>query len=347
MAMLGHVKWDKFLSPDSKCPPDVFFIFKGEDGQSVKIGAHRLLLAGVSEVFANTFFGPMKNSEEEVEVKNTSPEAFQLLINFVYSHEARLWSDGSNGIIDKITSPKLLVELFGLGDYYGVDEKLQLKTTLMEKLKRVYKPFVTRENYIESALVARNYKEIFPEMARELQMKSLQVHLATKDRNFPEDLLLELMEVAKTVLQLSDWGNLACFDSIGPNRSSHTIPKLSSQWMISFKRSSKYGSLTIETQGIKALIMESFIHPKSWRASFKMGHQVEVEVGIPNETGDSVSMELIHLKEGEDSYSLTVNVDGLEVGKTSCCSISLRNLTDVSITCNSGFTGDLIVLDKA
>ena len=62
---------------------------------------------------------------------------------------------------------------------------------------------MTRENYIESALVARNYKEIFPEMARELQMKSLQVHLATKDRDFPEDLLAELMDVAKTVLQLS------------------------------------------------------------------------------------------------------------------------------------------------
>ena len=84
-----------------------------------------------------------------------------------------------------------------------MDEKLQLKTTLMEKLKRNYKPFVTRENYIKSALVARNYKEIFPEMARELQMKVLQVHLVTKDRDFPEDLLLELMDVAKTALQLS------------------------------------------------------------------------------------------------------------------------------------------------
>ena len=83
-------------------------------------------------------------------------------------------------------------------------------------------------------------------------------------------------------------------------------------------------------------------------ASFKMGHQVVVEVGIPNETGNSVSMELIHLKEGEDNYSLTVNVDGREVGKTSCCSGMLRNLTDVStIIRDSGSTGDLIVLDMA
>ena len=80
-----------------------------------------------------------------------------------------------------------------------------------------------------------------------------------------------------------------------------------------------------------------------------MGRQVEVELGIPNETGDSVSVKLIHLKEGEDNYSLTVNVDGLEVGKTSCCSGMLRNLTDVSIIIRDlvESTRDLIVLDKA
>ena len=79
-----------------------------------------------------------------------------------------------------------------------------------------------------------------------------------------------------------------------------------------------------------------------------MGRQVEVELGIPDETGDSVRVELIHLKEGEDNYSLTVNVDGLEVGKTSCCSGMLRNLTDVRIIISdSGYRGDLIVLDKA
>ena len=147
------------------------------------------------------------------------------------------------------------------------------------------------------------------------------------------------------------------------HRISHAIPKLSSQWKISLKRRSKYGSLKIETKGEKALIMKSspaevenenqgavgLPARKKFAngASFKMGQQVEVEVGIPNETGDSVSVELIHLKEGEDSYSLTVNVDGLEVGKTSCCSVSLRNLTDVSIICDSGSMRELIVLDKA
>ena len=53
-----------------------------------------------------------------------------------------MWSDGSNGIIDKITSPKLLVELFALADYYGLDEKLELKTTLMEKQRKKRKMMV-------------------------------------------------------------------------------------------------------------------------------------------------------------------------------------------------------------
>ena len=113
----------------------------------------------------------------------------------------------------------------------------------------------------------------------------------------------------------------------------------------------KYGSLTIETQGEKALIMNR----KRFKifangASFKMGHPPthQVELGIPDETGDSASVKLIHLKEGEDNYSLTVNVDGLEVGRTSCCSGMLRNLTDVRIIISdSGYGGDLIVLDKA
>ena len=81
--------------------------------------------------------------------------------------------------------------------------------------------------------------------------------------------------------------------------------------MISFKRSANYGSLTIETQGVKALIMKRsparspaevenenqgalgfgfFGLParKNFAngASFKMGRQVEVELGIPNETGN-------------------------------------------------------------
>ena len=55
MALLGRADWESFRSPDSEIPPDVFFLVKGEDGKSSKIGAHRILLAGISPVFRRMF----------------------------------------------------------------------------------------------------------------------------------------------------------------------------------------------------------------------------------------------------------------------------------------------------
>ena len=82
---LTEADWEEFLSADSDIPRDVFFLVKGEDGRVSKIGAHRLLLAGVSQVFRRMFFGPWKETKEEMEVKETSPEAFRAMINYIYS----------------------------------------------------------------------------------------------------------------------------------------------------------------------------------------------------------------------------------------------------------------------
>ena len=51
-----ETNWQSFLSPDCAFPPDVFFLVKTEEGKDEEgpvksIGAHRLLLAGVSPVF--------------------------------------------------------------------------------------------------------------------------------------------------------------------------------------------------------------------------------------------------------------------------------------------------------
>ena len=85
---LQEVNWQNFLSPDCDIPPDVFFLVKPEDGHSMdgsgkSIGAHRLLLAGVSPVFRRMFFGPMKETDEVVEVKETTPEAFSTMIDYI------------------------------------------------------------------------------------------------------------------------------------------------------------------------------------------------------------------------------------------------------------------------
>ena len=67
-----------FLSPQSEIPPDVLFRIQAEgedttrEGSRKTIGAHRLILAAVSPVFRGMFFGPMKDTSEVIDVKETT-----------------------------------------------------------------------------------------------------------------------------------------------------------------------------------------------------------------------------------------------------------------------------------
>ena len=82
--MAVDTNWKTFLSPDSSLPPDVTFLVKGEAGEEKRVKAHRFLLAGTSPVFNRQFFGPMKDIREVVQVKDTNPEAFMTMMNFIY-----------------------------------------------------------------------------------------------------------------------------------------------------------------------------------------------------------------------------------------------------------------------
>ena len=49
------------------------------------VSAHNPLLAGVSPVFRKLFFGPMNNTDDVVDIKETNIEVFKPMINFIYS----------------------------------------------------------------------------------------------------------------------------------------------------------------------------------------------------------------------------------------------------------------------
>ena len=122
---LSKVDWESFISPDSEVAPDVNFLVKGENGESSKIGAHKVLLAGISPVFKRMFFGPMKETEEVVEVKKeTSPESFRAMVDYIYARHPEK-------VLYKIMSPKTICELYVLGDYYDI---LNLKNKILDSL---------------------------------------------------------------------------------------------------------------------------------------------------------------------------------------------------------------------
>ena len=381
MALLGKVRWAEFLSPDSDVPPDVFFLVHGEGGEVDKIAAHKLLLAGVSPVFAKKFFGPMKDTNSEVKVEvDTSPEAFGIMIDYIYSRES-----DSEKIIKKITSPKTMFEVYHLADYYDI-EKLNLKTKIEDLHDPPLRSFVTKETLTDCASVASGYKEIFPEFAERILLLCLEVYFATFPRDIPEELVAELKDAGKSAMQLpgiktlspfmdcsfhhifADWGDLAYMVSrnydlwhrstidegagsrvVRGNRtevrtwSNQTpIPKISSSWKIFVaahlcKAHTIYKSHMPIWVKMTAKDTSSAVTIKvfsgSPRALFKTGEggTTTVDLMYPLEGNSRHKIELIHQEEG-NNYSLSAFVDNMEVGKTSCSSLLLSNLTDVRIT---------------
>ena len=403
MALLGKVRWAEFLSPDSSVPPDVFFLVHGEGGEVDKIAAHKLLLAGVSPVFAKKFFGPMKDTNSEVKVEvDTSPEAFSIMIDYIYSRES-----DSEKIIKKITSPKTMFEVYHLADYYDID-KLNLKTKIEDLHDPPLRSFVTKETLTDCASVASGYKEIFPEFAERILLFCLEVYFATFPRDIPEELVAELKDAGKSAMQLpgiktlspfmdcsfhyifADWGDLAYLASRNwdlwnrctidewvvrkdlvmngrkvtveklyrriPNLvrtwSNQTpIPKISSSWKIFVAADTlTYMSHMHMAIWVKMTAVTIKVFSGSPSALFKTEEDgtTTVDVRFPLEGNSRHKIELIHQEEG-DNYSLSVWVDNMEVGKTSCSSLLLSNLTDVRITWGPApgiIIRDLAVLHK-
>ena len=199
--------WNTFLSPDSELPPDVCFLVTGEDDRSSKtIRAHSQLLGGVSPVFRKQFFGPMKDEREVIEVENTTAEAFQTMIDFIYRKAGQ-----DTFTMDSVKCPQKLFEVLELSEFYQLWD---LKTLVKEAVQNFV---VTRENMIFAATVARNYKVLFEDISLALSIKCLKfLQDTTKNsddmfaligdtmKNFPGaslDILLELKKVKDDNMQ--------------------------------------------------------------------------------------------------------------------------------------------------
>ena len=200
-----------FLSSDSELPPDVSFLIQGEDeesgGQSKTVGAHKFVLAAVSPVFRRMLFGPLRETAEVVEVKETTPEAFEAMIRYIYHPQGE---DTFN--LDQIGCPQKLFELLTLATKYQI---LPLASMTSDALGRLA---LSRENVIFTATVAKNYKEAFDDVSTKMLVRCLKFLFDTTNRagdifgliketvdRFPGanlNILRDLMDVGDAILQL-------------------------------------------------------------------------------------------------------------------------------------------------
>ena len=219
---LAATDFREFLAPDSDIPPDVTFLVQTEqnkEGQedqgsssSRPIKAHRQFLACVSPVFRGMFLGPMKETSEVITVTDTTAEAFETMVNYIYNPLSH--GDSQNQIVQtiQIICPQRLFEVHALATKYQLWKLVTLTSEALNTMP------ITMENMIFTATIAKNYKAAFEDLGSKMLLKCLKFLFDTISDagdvcelirrtadHFPEanlEILRELVDVGYTSLQL-------------------------------------------------------------------------------------------------------------------------------------------------
>ena len=193
-----ETNWQVFLSPDSEVPPDVFFLVttaEHPEAEGKSIGAHRVLLSCVSPVFRGMLLGPMKEREEVIKVEDTTHEAFQTMISWIYK------VPGQDFSLKDINCPQRLFDLLAVSDRFEI---LSLKTLTSDALGSL---LISNENLIFAATVAKKYNQtVFEDESHRLLLRCLSfikgrdtfTLISETKKNFPDaslDVLYELLNV--------------------------------------------------------------------------------------------------------------------------------------------------------
>ena len=130
------------LNPAVGIPTDVTFIIEDNGGESVQeIKAHKMFLAMASPVFWNQFYGSMKDTKDVIPIRETTKEAFDAMIDFIYE-------------VDINWETKGVVELFYLANMskrYMIEEMEALVKKILENTP------LTMETVVEIADIAEEF----------------------------------------------------------------------------------------------------------------------------------------------------------------------------------------------
>ena len=72
------------LDPDNGIPTDVTLLIEDVSGVEVELKAHKFCLSVASPVFRQMFYGSLKECRETIPIEDSTKEAFEAMIAFVY-----------------------------------------------------------------------------------------------------------------------------------------------------------------------------------------------------------------------------------------------------------------------
>ena len=82
------------LDPSYGIPPDIHFEIEDLEGTSLGIlGGHKNILALRSPVFKAMLYGPMKETGDQIRIKDSSMLAFETMLKYIHDAEKE-WEDG-------------------------------------------------------------------------------------------------------------------------------------------------------------------------------------------------------------------------------------------------------------
>ena len=124
----------------SDVPFDITFVI--EDYGS-KVRAHKLIMAMGSPVCKKQFYGELKETTDEIVIKDTTRNAFAAMVDTFYGTEIK-W---------KTKTAEELFEIADMAEKYQVEE---LKKDIQEAMKEYP---INEENVVETAYIAESYSQ--------------------------------------------------------------------------------------------------------------------------------------------------------------------------------------------
>lgn len=154
---LFSVKWDQFLE-DADIPKDITFWVQDpkDENNPVPIASHKILLAVVSPIFKEQFYGQLAIHDDRVDINDSEPEAFRKFLEFIF--KGRQFGLTSAHKFSDVATITLVVNVMTLADKHLVEElKMQCEETLINNT------VITEDNVFEVVRIAdenTNFKKL-------------------------------------------------------------------------------------------------------------------------------------------------------------------------------------------